>query len=153
MKRVLGSIIPVFVILGLTGCDSGPKQGNCAVSIYPLEFSSITDDYDYCATQAECAEYCAALEGRPDLASCGWEDNEYACFDTLPETPPGPPTVCAIYQTIDCGSGGTTEGVCDYTCSIQPGSSDYDPSTDCLTSYGTEHPSASTCDEAIGMLP
>jgi hypothetical protein len=136
-----------------SGCESKPPKGNCEVRLYPFEFSSYTDEYDYCATRDECTSYCAALEGRPDLASCTFEDNKYACSLPLPDDPPAKPVVCAVWQSISCAGGsGSFEPSCDPSCTTQPNTSDYDPSLDCLTEIGDGLGQGATCDEAIADL-
>lgn len=146
-------VVGLAALMASTGCESKPPKGNCEVRLYPFEFSSYTDDYDYCATRDECAAYCDALEGRPDLASCTFEDNKYACDTPLPDQLPEKPVVCAVWQRITCGGGdGSFEPSCDPSCTTQPNTSDYDPSLDCLTEIGDGLGQGATCDEAISDL-
>jgi hypothetical protein len=60
---------------------------------------------------------------------------------------------CAVSQTISCyGNPGEPESICDETCALMPGTSSYDPKTECLTEYGPNHGAGSSCEQAIHDL-
>ena len=64
-----------------------------------------------------------------------------------------PSRYCAVSRTVSCyGNPGETESICDETCALRPGTSSYDPKTDCVTEYGPSQSEGPSCDEAIHDL-
>jgi hypothetical protein len=138
--------LPAFGV----ACSEGTKWGACIVTKYPINGVSYHEDHDYCMSQSQCDSYCAGAKSLTNIGGCKWDP--HGLCEEQPETLTAP-KVCAVSQSIVCGGGGDDfKTICDPNCTYDPGSSDYDPSTDCLTQYRSQVGHGASCDEAIADL-
>jgi hypothetical protein len=151
---VFVGVSALLVLVGSAACSGGGSDGTCYVqhgTFIGPDTGYIWDVPNYyCADQGSCQTFCNSVASRDDYRGCTYQAGS-ACTDGSLPTPPDP-SVCAITQNVTCGGQPSSSTSC-YACdTVTPNKSDYDPSTDCLTQWGSKVGRGANCSDAMANL-